>query len=194
MDVYSKLDELISLIENARALPMSASCVINRTEALGLIREVSQLVPEEFQQAELLLREREAILSQARTESEQLLARAGEQQEALLSDAEITRAAQIEAERVHVEAVRNAEHTRQQAEDYIDAKLANFEVVLTKTLAAVQRGREKMRGRSEMADLTEQLPDAESGYGGGAAPDTEADRLDDDTAYFDTGYIDTRIQ
>jgi hypothetical protein len=36
---------------------------------------------------------------------------------------------------------------RAEVEDYVDGKLANFEVVLTKTVAAVERGREKLRGR-----------------------------------------------
>jgi hypothetical protein len=40
-----------------------------------------------------------------------------------------------------------AEAMRLQTEDYVDAKLANFEVVLHKTLSAVERGREKLRGR-----------------------------------------------
>jgi hypothetical protein len=39
-----------------------------------------------------------------------------------------------------------------EAEDYVDAKLANFEIVLQKTLAAVARGRESLRGRLEAAE------------------------------------------
>ena len=42
---------------------------------------------------------------------------------------------------------------RQEVDDYVDAKLANFEIVLNKTLAAVQRGREKLQGRGEMEQL-----------------------------------------
>ena len=32
-----KLDELAAMIENARAMPMSASCILNRTEVLEAI-------------------------------------------------------------------------------------------------------------------------------------------------------------
>ena len=40
-----------------------------------------------------------------------------------------------------------AEAMRLQTEDYVDAKLANFENVLSTTLATVQRGREQLSGR-----------------------------------------------
>jgi hypothetical protein len=40
---------------------------------------------------------------------------------------------------------------RVDVDNYVDEKLANFEVVLTKTLGAVHRGREKLRGHQELA-------------------------------------------
>ena len=57
MDVHDKLDELISTVENARAMPMSASCIVNRGEVLGLLEEVRGLLPEEFRHAQMLLAE-----------------------------------------------------------------------------------------------------------------------------------------
>ena len=38
-------------------------------------------------------------------------------------------------------------------DDYVDAKLANFEVALHKTIAAVQKGRDKIRGRHDFEEL-----------------------------------------
>ncbi len=42
---------------------------------------------------------------------------------------------------------------RQQVDQYVDGKLATFEITLNKTLSAVHRGREKLRGRGEMESL-----------------------------------------
>ena len=42
---------------------------------------------------------------------------------------------------------------RREVDDYVDTKLANFEVVLTRTLGAVERGRDKLRGRREHDEL-----------------------------------------
>jgi hypothetical protein len=58
-----------------------------------------------------------------------------------------------EADRVIEEANENARKMRLEVEDYVDAKLANFEVVLHKTLGAVERGRDKLRGRHELEEL-----------------------------------------
>jgi hypothetical protein len=41
----------------------------------------------------------------------------------------------------------------------VDAKLANFEVVLQKTLGAVERGREKLRGRLDADQLAAEWDD-----------------------------------
>jgi hypothetical protein len=38
---------------------------------------------------------------------------------------------------------------RMEVDDYVDAKLANFEVILRKTLAAVEHGRDKISGRQD---------------------------------------------
>ena len=51
--------------------------------------------------------------------------------------------------------VEEARQMRQEVDDYVDTKLANFEIVLNKTLAAVLRGREKLHGRHEMEQLAD---------------------------------------
>ena len=45
MDVHDKLDELSALVEGARAMPMSASCVVNRAQVLDLLDEARGLLP-----------------------------------------------------------------------------------------------------------------------------------------------------
>ena len=37
MEIHDKLDELGQLIESARAVPMSASCMVNRADVLALL-------------------------------------------------------------------------------------------------------------------------------------------------------------
>jgi vacuolar-type H+-ATPase subunit E/Vma4 len=66
-----------------------------------------------------------------------------------LSRTEIVHAAQREAERIVDEAKERAGRKRLEAEDYIDQKLAAFEILLNKTLATVARGREQLRGETQ---------------------------------------------
>ena len=77
----------------------------------------------------------------------------------ILSQSEIVRIAELQADQIRTNATDEAASMRAEVDDYVDAKLANFEVVLNKTLNAVHRGREKLRGRSEVGGLSDFTPD-----------------------------------
>ena len=149
MDVHEKLDELSSLVEEARSMPMSASCIVNRAELLGLLEELRELLPEEFRHAQLLLDDREAVVEEGRREAQKLIAEAEVQRDLLTSETAVMAAAEIRAEEIRLAAVEEAQTMRAEVDDYVDSKLANFEVVLDKTMAAVHRGRDKLRGRTD---------------------------------------------
>ena len=51
VDVNAKIDELIEIVESARAMPMSASCVINRAQVLDLLDDLKRGLPEEMDKA-----------------------------------------------------------------------------------------------------------------------------------------------
>ncbi|MGH3327682.1 MAG: hypothetical protein ACRDPT_07825 [Streptomycetales bacterium] len=142
MDVHDKLDELSAVVENARALPMSASCIVNRVEALALLDEIRELLPEEFAHAELLLRDREAVIDEGRREAERVIDEARARQDSLVADAEVVREATRWAEDVHERALREATDIRLEADEYADRRLAHFEVALNNALAAVHRERD----------------------------------------------------
>lgn len=154
MDVHDKLDELVALVENARSMPMSASAIINRSEVLGLLEEVRALLPEEFRHAQLLLADRESVVDEGRREAARIIGRAEDERVALTADTEVVTESQRQAAEIRAEALEEANTMRAEIDDYVDTKLANFEVVLDKTLAAVQRGREKLSGRSDREALS----------------------------------------
>lgn len=146
MDVNAKIDELIEIVESARAMPMSASCVINRAQVLDLLDDLKRGLPEEMDKARRVLADRESVLEDGRREAERLLERTRSERESMIGNTDLSREARTSAERILAEAQREAAQMRVEAEDWVDQKLANFEVVLTKTIQAVGRGREKMRG------------------------------------------------
>lgn len=152
MDVHEKLDELTAVIQGARSMPMSASCIVNRGDVLALIDDIRGLLPEEFRHAELLLRDREAVVEEGREEAERIVAAAQEERARLVAETEVAAQAELDAEEIRAAAEEESAAMRREVDDYVDAKLANFEVVLEKTLAAVHRGRDKLRGRSDYAE------------------------------------------
>ncbi|KRV50982.1 cell division initiation protein [Wenjunlia vitaminophila] len=160
MDVQKKLDEIVAAVEGARSMPMSASCVVNRAELLTMLQEVREALPGSLAQAQAVLGDREEVLAEARREAQRIVESAHAERGSLISDTQVARQSQDQADRILDDARREAEEVRAEADDYVDSKLANFEVVLTKTLAAVDRGREKLLGRGPGLDEHGE-PDAE---------------------------------
>lgn len=147
MDVQKKLDEIVEAVGNARSMPMSASCVVNRAELLAMLEEVREALPGSLAQAQELIGDREQMVEQARQEAERIIQAAHSERGSLVSGTHIARQSQEEADRILADARREAEEIRAEADDYVDSKLANFEVVLNKTIGSVDRGREKLLGR-----------------------------------------------
>jgi cell division septum initiation protein DivIVA len=146
MDLIERIDELQVLIEEAKTVPLSSSVVVNRDEVLELLAQLKEQVPDDIRQARWMARDRDELLARARKEAERIAAEAREQRDSLLSRWEIVNAAQREAERINDEAKEKAAKMRAEAEDYIDQKLAAFEILLNKTLTTVAKGREHLRG------------------------------------------------
>jgi cell division septum initiation protein DivIVA len=144
LEVEQVLDHLVDLVETARAMPMSSSCVVNRTELLNLLDEARALLPDEVSRARQVLEERAALAAQGRAEADRLVARAEVEAERLLEATAVWRRAQVEADRLLEQATDQAEKMRRETDEYVDRKLAGFELVLGQTLALVEKGRTRL--------------------------------------------------
>ncbi|MBL1113311.1 cell division initiation protein [Streptomyces sp. 110] len=183
MDVQKKLDEIVGTVGGARSMPMSASCVINRAELLAMLEEVRAALPDSLAHAQELIGGRDQMVAEAREEAGRIIESAHAQGASLISDTEMVRKSQEEADRILTEARREAEEIRVEADDYVDSKLANFEVVLTKTIGSVDRGREKLLGRAPGAE--DGLGQPDEGPERSADPATLRHRADE--------YVDTKL-
>lgn len=154
-DIRSRLDALTDLVRLARSMPMSGSCVLNRSEVLALLDEVRALLPGEITEARWLLADRDEVIEEGRREAASIVEAGRAEQARLVSEVEVAGIARGQVDRVAAEAEREAARLRAEVDDYVDAKLANFEVVLLKTLAAVERGRDKLRGQSDLDALAD---------------------------------------
>lgn len=160
MDVHAKLAEIRRAVEQARSMPMSASAVVNRQELLDQLDDLKEGLGAALSDADRVLRERDDVVEQGRQEAERLLAEAHEEQQRLVSDTELFRMAQREADRVRAEAQAEAQGLQKETDDYVDGKLANFEITLERTTEAVKRGRERLAGRTALDALAEDDVDA----------------------------------
>lgn len=147
MDVQERLDELMVMVEDAKSMPLSASCVLNRAQLLDLIEEIRQLLPESVYRADELLADREAVVLDGRREADRILEQARVQADRMVSEHEVYLAAVAESNALRAETAAETARMRQETDDYIDAKLATFEITLHKTLQTVDRGRERLRSQ-----------------------------------------------
>jgi len=154
-DVEARLHQLERLVAEAKAVPLSASVMVNRAEIDGILADLREALPDELAQARWVIKERDEILERAQSDAQQLVADARAERDRLVSQQEVVRTAGLESERVLGRAREHARQIRLEAEDYVDAKLANFEVVLHKTLGAVEKGRQKLRGQLDIDQLGE---------------------------------------
>ena len=151
--LYETVDELTTVIENARSVPMSSSCMVPRDHLLDLLDDLRESLPEDVQAAGAIVEQRTEILQQAqaeaerltgriRAESDQLLTAARRQRDELLGTArrqrdELIAEAQVQAGELLADAEAEAERLvaegGAQRESLIADALVEHERLITET-------------------------------------------------------------
>jgi vacuolar-type H+-ATPase subunit H len=156
MDSIEKLNTAITVVGEARGVPLSASCVVHRGEMLEILEGAREKLPLDLFNAEDLLADKERIIEEGRNSAEAMIATAREDVARMIEQTSIVQAARDEAQRILDEARDVAEDERRELEAYIDGRLATLEVILNKTMDAVARGRERLEGADDK-DVLSQL-------------------------------------
>jgi len=206
VDVHAKLAELRDLVAEARAMPLSASCLVNRADVLARIAEIDGALPRQLSEAESVLADADAVIAEAQEQAVAVLAEAAVERDRRLELTDAGTEASAWAAQVRAEAEADATARMTEADEYVDSRLAHFEVILEKTLelarrapddpsadprthltelsesldrtlTAVRRGRDRLAGKQEMEELGEHLAALEADpY---AEPDPLRDSLPD---------------
>jgi cell division septum initiation protein DivIVA len=164
--LYETVDELTTVIENARSVPMSGSCMVPRDHLLDLLDDLRESLPEDVQAAGAIVEQRTEILQQAqaeaerltgrtRGESEQLLSSARRQRDELLGTArrqrdELLAQAQVDAEEIVAEAEAEAERLVAEAVAHREALLADAQAQQAELLADAQAEHERLITETEV--------------------------------------------
>jgi hypothetical protein len=175
VDLAGQIQQLEDMVKEAKSMPLSSSALLNRDELLELVEQMKKSLPEEVKQARWVVRDREELLAKARRDAEQIVERARAEQLEMATREEVVKRAHEESQRVVAEADEDARRMRLEAEDYVDAKLAQFEnalqrlaedVVVTqdalsRTLEQVETGRERLRGVPAQQEFAPEPPEPE---------------------------------
>ena len=149
MDVLVLIDKLDDLVHNAKGVPMTDQVRVDKEEIYDILDQMRATIPEEIKQARWIVKERQEMLAEAKREAERIIKEARDEQARLINEEEVVRQAEREAEQIVEEARTREREIRLGAEDYADEILNTLEVNLSKFIAAVQRGRERLAGREE---------------------------------------------
>jgi hypothetical protein len=142
--VHERIAQLRRVVEEARSMPMSTSAVVNRSELLGMLDELAETARVELTEAADLVSAKDDVVGQGHRRAEELVAEARDQPELLASETEVLQRAREQADAELSAARQQADALRKEVDDYVDTKLAGFEVALERSLETVRRGRERL--------------------------------------------------
>lgn len=142
------VDRLEDLIAEGKKVPLTSSVMVNEQKIYDIIDEIRASFPDEIKQARWIVKERQEMLDEAEKEAGRIIEEANQKAAGLAAETEIVKLAEGEADKIMENARSQEREIRLGAEDYADEMLANLEVNLGKLLTAVQRGRDRLQGKT----------------------------------------------
>jgi cell division septum initiation protein DivIVA len=165
------LTELVELVETARTLPMSSSCVIPRERTLDLLDALREVLPPEMSESRRIVAQRdgliatateraaelvqaaqqqvESLVASARTEAHNVLESAKGEQARLVSSATVYQTATAEAGRITDEANQHSELARTSADEYADKLKADAHNYADRTLSELVENLQRLAATAE---------------------------------------------
>ena len=159
-DAETWLRRAIDIVANAPTMPLSSSPRIDRDEVVELLDRALASMPDELRQARWMLKERQEFVNKTRREANEMLEAARVQAERMVQRTEVVRAAETRARQVVDTAETDARRLKLETEDFLDQRLASFEILLDKLGKTVGAGRQKLSiGNASEALSMEEIDD-----------------------------------
>ena len=143
-DAEALLRDVIDLIATAPTMPLSSSPRIDRDDVVARLEDVLHRLPGEMRQARWMIRERQEFVAKTRREADELLEAARVQAERMVQRTEVVRAADARARQINEAAEQDARRQRHETEDFLDQRLASFEILLDRLQKTVAAGRTRL--------------------------------------------------
>ena len=138
------ISTLYELIQDARSMPLGADrCIVERNKVLDLLDEISNQLPGELKQARTIVESRGEVINNAKREAENILKQAQAQARQMVSDSEICRQAQVEANNMVLTAQNKIKELKGVTNDYVDDALRRTEESIAEALCEIRESRAK---------------------------------------------------
>lgn len=131
MEVMKLLEYLQEIIDTAHSVPIVGKIMIDKQEAVDILEQVINYLPDEFKKAQWICEEKERIISDAQKEAELIKRESYEMLKKEIENHDITKEAKIRAEKLINSAQRDSKVIRLGAKDYADEILCSLEKEVT---------------------------------------------------------------
>ena len=142
-DLFAELEQVLS---DGKSIPfMSGKTLTDTQEALAILDEIRQSLPEEIDRSRAIVADRERILQDARNEASAITKTAKQQAEALVAREEIVRQAQQRAAETLRESQDDYKQRLTASYDYVEEFLRQSDESFAAILTELRRTRQSIR-------------------------------------------------
>lgn len=153
IDILSLVDRLEGLARNAKRTPFSSKLAIDEQALVNLIDQMRLSIPDQIQEAEALLQQRDSVLARAQDEATRMLQEA----KIRIEEERVRQAAEQEAEIIREEARDRALAFEEAARQYAMDTLRDLAQRLESVHSIVQNGLDELAPSSETADAVHEV-------------------------------------
>ncbi len=144
MNVMALLEYLDEELSRGAPVPLTGRRMVDAEKCLDIISELRINLPDDVRDAEVIVREKGRLISDAKKEAEEIVIEAEKRFEQLVSEHEITRAAQMRAQQIVSDAKKESKDIRSAAVLYAEDIFADLEKQLQTNLQDIRRNRQDL--------------------------------------------------
>lgn len=145
MDIYTLLQELEDMFENASTVPFTKKIMVDKEVVLEVIKEMRFKLPDELKQAKWVKEERQRILQDAQKEANDLIKEAENRIIEMIDEHEITKKAYEKKTEIIDDAQAYSKELVSATKEHADGILAGLEEVLKEKLETVKSNRKELK-------------------------------------------------
>lgn len=135
---------LYDLVQDARSMPLASDkCILERDKVLDMLDEIIAQMPGELKQARTIVESRAEIIGQAKREAENVVRKAQEEAEHLVSEQVIYEEAKRRCAEEIAQAKAQIASLRKVSNEYMDDALRRTQEAIAQSLNEVQETRAK---------------------------------------------------
>jgi hypothetical protein len=140
-DILDIVDDLIVHLHEAKMMPLSSNALVDREVFLTKLETLRASLPDELRAARWMVREREAFISRTNEKAREIIDKARQEADILVSESNVVAEAVEEANILVRRAEGDARRLRLESEDDIERNLQKLEHLLVELTSRVQGSR-----------------------------------------------------